>query len=61
MVSTKKLCFSQSMSTDLLQLQCPNKAPRDLVKMQILIQQVWDGLTSSQVMPLMLVLKPCLE
>ena len=61
MVSTKKLCFSQSMSTDLLQLQCPNKAPRDLVKMQILIQQVWVGLTSSQVMPLMLVLKPCLE
>ena len=32
MVSTKKLCFSQSMSTDLLQLQYPNKAPRDLVK-----------------------------
>ena len=61
MVSTKKLCFSQPMSTDLLQLQYPNKAPRDLVKMQILIQQVWDGLTSSQVMPLILVLKPCLE
>jgi len=55
-------CASLSLrQPDLLQRQCTNKAPRDCVKMQIPIQQVWDSLASSQVMPLMLVLKPCLE
>ena len=60
-VSSKKLCVSQSVSTRPPPTSVYKQSTRDFVKMQIPIQQVWDSLASSQVMPLMLVLKLCLE
>lgn len=47
MVSTKKLCISLSMSTRPPPTSVYKQNTRDFVQMQILIQQIWDSLTSS--------------